>query len=98
MKMELHFAGANASDSFHQASRLVPALANGNHVLELRTWRYRKRCLIDRLIACIQFWNDKVACRTEREHPRSKRIVVRSQPSKSGQQSMVLERMFRARI
>ena len=89
MEVQLDLAIAYAANSFDEALRLIVLLANPNHFLEFHPRLSAERRLMDGLISRIQFRNDKVACRTKREHPGCVGIVIGPQSSETRKKAMV---------
>jgi hypothetical protein len=89
MKMELNFSLAHATNTFHQAIGFVVLLADADYILEFGPGRNAEGGLVDGLVPGIQLGDNKVACSAKRQHPSSIGIVIRSQASEAGQESVV---------
>ena len=78
MEVKLYLSVANASDAFDQASWFVLLLALADDVLEFRARRNAEGRLVDGLISSIEFRDDEMAGRPEREHPGCVSVMVRA--------------------
>ncbi len=78
MEVKLYLSVAYAADAFDQASWFVLFLPLADDVLEFRPWRHAEGGLVDGLIASIEFRDDEMASRPEREHPGCVSVMVRA--------------------
>jgi len=78
MEVKLYFAVAYPAYTFDQASRFVVLLALLDDILKLGARFDAEGGLVDRLIARIEFRNNKMAGRTEGQHASSIGIVIGS--------------------
>ena len=74
MEVELHFSVAHATNPFDQTGWLVLLLSLTDDLLEFRARGDTEGRLVDGLVTSIEFRDDEMACRPEREH--SGRISV----------------------
>lgn len=78
MEVKLYLAIADSAHSLDQACRFVVLLALLDDILKLGARLDAKGGLVDRLIACIELWDNKMASCTEGQHASSVRVVIGS--------------------
>ncbi len=78
MEVELHFSVAHATNPFDQTGWLVLLLSLADDILEFRARGYTEGRLVDGLVTSIEFRDDEMASRPEREHSGRISVMVRA--------------------
>ena len=89
MEMQLHFFRCNPPNSFHKTPWFVVLLPEPNGGFKAGARRNAERGLLNDLIAGVELRNDKMARRAVDQHSGLIGIVIRPNPRKAGQQTVV---------
>ena len=89
MEMQLHFFRCNPPNAFHKTPRFVVLLPESNGGFKTGARRNAKRGLLDDLIASVEFGDDKVARRAIDQHSGLIGLVIRTNPRKAWQKTVV---------